>query len=151
MTSVLERAVQAHEVLFVVRVGLEQSAQDLGLLQAGLEPVTSACESQLSSFAASRKLHLGGRATKHAAELEQDREWETVTHMLSWLRTILIATSLLSPSPTPLPAKPGSPSYLPEPLSPRSRALTTLENMPLPRLATTWYRPSSSASPRMTR
>lgn len=58
--------------------------------------------------------------------------WVDETDMLSWLRTTLIATSWLSPDFVSL-------------------ALTTEANMPLPRLAWTWYLPESRSSPRMKR
>lgn len=98
----LERALETDEMLAVVGISVPQLVEDRDLLEAGLVPEKTA----VSVRAGEEQKGSAGR-----------------TDIDSWLRMILMATSLPSGSPG---------------LALTTRALTTAENMPLPMLLTTW-------------
>jgi hypothetical protein len=102
MTSVLERSLEADEMLLIVRVGGHESVEDLDLLLTCFEP---------------------GKGTIRSAQHFGSKGKKLATHIDSWLRIILMATSF----PTSCPG-----------LGLTTRARTTAENIPLPRLLKIW-------------
>lgn len=112
MASMFECPLESDYVLLVGGVCISELLQDCGLLLTGSIP---GCEL--------------GRKDQYPCYRDLSFICLLATHMLSWLLTILMATSLYLCASSSLTT--------PVLFSPRSRARTTFENMPLPRLAMT--------------